>query len=165
MLSVSNFRALKITESRCQIMPKCLSGSSQSNRNWSKVLCASGFKDKVSSQSTWALSQNTCWLCRRASADHVTARENPEQRVKKKKKKKQTSSNASTLLYPLKLTFCLYASFWWSMTGSWKNSSPTPPLHSIITQGEMSYSISGVHLRQLNSWRNSCPPHVHMQER
>lgn len=52
------------------------------------------------------VSQNTCWLHRKASADYVTARVNPEQRTRT-----QTCSNAPNLVYLLKLTPCLFAEF------------------------------------------------------
>lgn len=55
MLSVNDFRALEIIESRQ--MPKYAQmylRITQSNSNWGTVPCAWDFKDKVSCQSTWA---------------------------------------------------------------------------------------------------------------
>lgn len=84
MLSVNDFRALEIIESRCQSMPKCISGSLSLTAIEVQYLVPETLRIRFLVNQPELLSQNTCWLHRTASADHVTARVNPEQRLESK---------------------------------------------------------------------------------
>lgn len=87
-------------------MPRCMSGSLQTNSYCRKVHGASDFKDKVSCQSTWAFVpeylfttwERECW----SSYSSV----NPEQRLEKWLQKHLT-----LCIYIMKLIPSLYAEF------------------------------------------------------
>ena len=83
MLSVNNLGALEIIESRCQSMPECISGSLSLTAAEVQYLVPETFRIRFLVNQPELLSQNTCWLYKRAS-DHVTARVNPEQRIESK---------------------------------------------------------------------------------
>lgn len=83
MLSVNNFRVLEIIESRCQMMSKCISVSLSLTALEVKYFVPETLRIRFLASQPELLSQNTCWLHRRARADHVTARVNPERRIEK----------------------------------------------------------------------------------
>lgn len=149
MLSVNNLGALEIIESRCQSLSKCISGSLSPTATEAQYLVPETFRIRFLVNQPELLSQNTCWLYRRASADHVTARVNPEQRIESKPLQ-MLPTLCTSWNWPLVFIW----SSWWSMCGSWKNSSHISCLHSIITQSVSQETKQSV----------SAPWYIHVQE-